>query len=267
MHVHTIISPDADALPEDVIKSAIAKDIHGLCLTDHLDLFNYKAVGEKNLHSFDNWEKSYDVIKKTRKKWGQEIEILHGVELGEIQMDPERALEIINSSDIDFVLGSSHMVEGYVDFCLIKFESTAFCKSIMELYINENIRLAKLAMVDTIAHIGYPQRYMSQQGLSIRLMDYEEQLRELFKIMIQTGQGLELNTSGLRQGAGCTFPNVEVLKLYKELGGEIVTIGSDSHFAEHVGSHIKEAEDMLRAAGFMYSTFFRKRKAYFIRLV
>jgi len=267
MHVHSSISPDgADSL-ESVAKSAISKGLNGFCLTDHLDLFDTKVVGKaESLHSYERWLASYDEIKKVRSQWGQDIEILHGMELSEPQWDPERARQIIQSNAVDFVLGSSHAVEGYTDFCLITFPDAAFCQNLMGLYFDENIRLAKLGLMDSIAHVGYPQRYMSWQGFSINLMDYEEQLRALFTIMVQTGQGLEVNTSGLRQGTGCTFPNLPALKLYKELGGEIVTIGSDSHNAEHVGSHLKEAEALLKDAGFKYSAFFRERKAHFTLL-
>jgi len=251
---------------EAVAKSAIAKGLDGICFTDHLDLFEAKEVGKKCMHGYDAWKKGYEEIRQVRDLLGNSLEILHGMEIAEIPMDTERAEKFIASPDIDFVLGSIHMVKGYVDFYWMKFPDLAFCKSITEVYLNENIQLAKLGLVDSIAHIGYSERYMTRQGFFINLMDYEEQLRQLFSIMIQTGQGLEVNTSGLRQGIGCTFPNLSVLKLYKALGGEIITIGSDSHNAQDVGSHIQKVEKLLKELGFRYFTVFRQRKSCFIEL-
>jgi len=266
MHVHCNISSDSKAPIESVVKSAIAKGLNGICFTDHVELFNPRVIGKEDHETFDVWQKSYQEIAQMRTNVGDEIEILHGMELSGIEMDVERSKKYIQSPDIDFVLGSTHMIKGYVDFCFMTFPHIQFCKEIMKEYLDTIICMAKLGLADSIAHVGYAQRYMVRQGFSVNLMDYEDQLRQLFIIMVQTGQGLEINTSGLRQGAGATFPNIGALRLYKELGGEIVTIGSDSHLAHDVGSHFKEAMDMLTEVGFKYAAVFRQRKAHFIKV-
>ena len=89
---------------------------------------------------------------------------------------------------------------------------------------------------------------------------------EILKTVIQDGKGLELNTSYRRYGLMDTTPSVEILKLYRELGGEIVTMGSDAHAAEYVGGFMDEARDVLRDCGFRYFTVFRGRKAGFVAL-
>ena len=266
MHVHSNVSGDCDALMEDVVLAAIDKGLTGFCFTDHLNLFEPKHVGVPNTQSYTSWINGCAKVQEMQSKFGDRIEILQGMEISEITQDTTRAMQYINGTDVDFVLGSAHMVSGFVDFCWLEYKDINFCKKIMSLYLDENIKLAQLGCVDSIGHIGYPLRYMSRCGMFVDIMDYEEKLHRLFKIIVETGQGVEINTSGLRQGTGVTFPHLPALTLYKELGGEIVTIGSDAHFAEDIASNFKEAKDILREVGFKYSTVFRNRKPKFLPL-
>ena len=266
MHVHSNVSLDCVAPMADTAKIALSKGLKGLCFTDHLNLIHPETVDTPDPNCYTNWQKGYSEIEKTRAAWGDQLEILHGMELAEITLDLEQAKECAKAPGIDFLLGAAHTAKGCTDFFYVTFPDQAFCQAVIDSYLDGNIRLASLNMVDTIAHIGYPQRYMVRQGFSIRLMDYEEKLRHLLTIMIQTGQGLELNSSGLRQGAGETFPPLPALKLYRDLGGEIVTIGSDAHRGQDVAANFKDVKELLHEAGFSHYTIFRQRKPVFIAL-
>lgn len=263
-HVHSTISTDASDTAEAVAKAALAKGLTGICFTDHLDLFDPKVIGQKREGSYLAWQKSYQAVANARACVGDKLEILHGMELAEIHMDPVRAKDIVKASPVDFVLGSLHMIAGHVDFCWMAYPNIDFCKDIMSLYLDEILQLANLDLADSIAHIGYPLRYMVRHGFHVDIMDYQEQLRAIFTTMAQKGVGMEINTSGLRQGAGCTFPSLSALALYKACGGEVVTIGSDSHTAQDVGSHLTEAKEMLEAVGFKYYTVFKARKPIYV---
>ena len=46
------------------------------------------------------------------------------------------------------------------------------------------------------------------------------------------GKGIELNTGGFKYGLGHPNPCEDIIKRYKELGGEIITLGSDAHKCE-----------------------------------
>ena len=95
---------------------------------------------------------------------------------------------------------------------------------------------------------------------------YEEIIAECFKVLINKGKGIEINTSGLRQTYGRTFPDFNYIKLYKDLGGEILTIGSDSHSTYDLARGIPEGIELARFAGFVSTCYFKKRKPYFVNL-
>jgi histidinol-phosphatase (PHP family) len=121
----------------------------------------------------------------------------------------------------------------------------------------------------TLAHITYPYRYFKFGGRE-HLLALEETGRELFedilKTVIDKGISLEVNTSGLRQGLGQTLPNTDLIKFYKELGGELITVGSDAHHARDLGADIKETAELLKSLGFKYITRYKDRKPYMQKL-
>jgi len=252
---------------EDMVRTAIAKGFTGICFTDHCDLISYEAPGVKLADCYELWEPSYGEIARIRAEFGDEIELLHGMELAEIAQDEERARQFAKTPGLDFLLGSVHAVTGYPDFYLINFSDIPDIPGLMAAYLDENIRMAEIDVMDAVGHIGYPSRYLARQGFpTLDLMDYEDRLRHLFRILIQNGRGIEVNTSGLRQGLGFPYPSLPALKLYRELGGEIVTVGSDAHRAADTGGCVQEGYDLLRAAGFSYVTVFRQRTPAFIKL-
>ena len=268
MHVHSNVSGDSSARMADVVETAIDRGLSGLCFTDHCDLIKCEVPGEKEVHCYTNWARSYSEIAHVRASFGDRIEILHGMELAEIVQDPERAKQCADAPDLDFLLGSVHAVTGYQDFYYLDYPDIGHCRKLVDMYLDENIRLAERNLMDAVAHVSYYNRYMSKYGFWVDVMDYEEKLRHLFGILAQNGRGIEINTSGLRRdpGPNRAIPELPVLRLFRACGGEIVTTGSDAHTAKHVGSHLAEAEELLRAAGFSYMAIFRQRKPAFIPL-
>ncbi|MCL2569189.1 MAG: histidinol-phosphatase HisJ family protein [Oscillospiraceae bacterium] len=268
MHVHSSASGDCSTEMEETVQEAVLQGLSGLCFTDHCDLISGVTPGKRVKDCYTDWAKSYRAIERVRTIWGDRIEILHGMELAEMVQDPERARECAAAPGLDFLLGSVHALTGKLDFFYLDIEDQAACHQLADLYLDENIGMAELNLMDVIAHVGYFNRYISKKGFWIDMMEYEEKLRHLFGILVQNGRGIELNTSGMRRDPGphFTIPDLPVLRLFRECGGEIVTTGSDAHMAKHVGSHLAEAEELLRAAGFRYTTVFRQRKPTFIPL-
>ena len=117
---------------------------------------------------------------------------------------------------------------------------------------------------DVYGHLDYVVRYSGAK--SYRPADYSDILDEILKKLVSMGKGIELNTAGLKYGLGWAHPHPEVLRRYRELGGEVITVGSDGHRAEHYAWEFGAAEDILRAAGFTHYTVFRKRKPEFVKL-
>lgn len=265
-HVHSNISMDCKTTMEDALLAALEKGINILCFTDHCDPCDAMHPGRLRKEAFFDWQESFAEIQRMRERYGDKIEILHGMELGEIAMDKKRTSIWASTPGLDFVLGSVHVLPKRQDFYYLKYRDLDHCKQLMEEYLQENIRVAQANVADVIAHVGYLNRYASRQGFYVELREYEGLLRQLFSVLISHGKGIEINTSGLRGTTKEAFPDFDTLKLYRACGGEIITIGSDAHFAKDVGAGWDEAKALLQQAGFQYFTIFRQRKPEFILL-
>ena len=92
-----------------------------------------------------------------------------------------------------------------------------------------------------------------------------EEIDEVLKTAINMGKGIEINTSGMKYLGFC-HPHIDILKRYRELGGEIITIGSDAHNPEKIASDFKAAEEILTACGYDFYAEFHKRKPIFKKL-
>ncbi|MBR2472284.1 MAG: histidinol phosphate phosphatase, partial [Clostridia bacterium] len=151
-----------------------------------------------------------------------------------------------------------------LDLARIKYTSSSF-KSYMMTSYKHILEVAKLNLFDCLAHLDYPKRYMALHGLRVKPCDYMEIIEEILKTVIANGKGIEVNCSGLRHRVREPLPNIEILKLYKSLGGEIITVGSDAHRIEHAFLYVKEAYEVMKEAGFDYITLFDKRIPKFVK--
>ncbi len=167
--------------------------------------------------------------------------------------------------DLDFVIGSMHQLPGWDDFAFLDY-SKVDAAALFHENLQEIARLARTDTYDVLGHITYALRYMAAAGVQLELAPYREELAEIFRIVIAKDKGIEINTSGLRQAYGDCFPNLECLKLYRELGGKILTIGSDAHTNADLGKGIARGLEIAREAGFTEITYFEKHEPQFIRL-
>ena len=264
-HIHSNVSPDCAESMETMVQAATERGIATLCFTDHCDLIEFYddkiGIGKPKPDAYARWARGYARIERVRQQYGKQIEILHGMELGEIIRDPERAREFSEKAEnLDFMLGSVHAL-GNDDLYFLPYPNMEKCREITRLYLDDNIQLATLNIADSIAHIGFSNRYMmARAGLMVDIMDYEDQLREIFQIVIETGRSIELNTSGMRRNTRHPFPDFPALQLYAQMGGTRVTLGSDAHTPGDVGMHLGEAMAMMKEAGLPGVTVYRKRQ-------
>ena len=129
------------------------------------------------------------------------------------------------------------------------------------------LETAETADFDIMAHITYPLRYITgEYGTVIDMKRYDGIIGEIFRMLIRNGRGIEINTSGLRQKIGVTMPDAPLVKRYYELGGRILTIGSDAHCADDLGKGIAEGIELAKACGFSEIAVFKGRKPTFIRI-
>ena len=134
-------------------------------------------------------------------------------------------------------------------------------------YFKEVYELCQTDLFDVVGHITYSLRYMKQRhGICPDISRFDDIIAESFRTLAHSGRGIEINTSGIRQGFGASFPDLKYVKMFRELGGEIITIGSDSHTPEDIGANVADGAEIAKVAGFRYLTYFKERKPNFLRI-
>lgn len=261
-HMHTDFSGDCEADPEDMIAAAKKAGLSGICFTDHLDL---DYPGEPELFLLDV-EDYLEKMKEISAGHTDGFEIRTGIELG-LQPHLSSQLKVLVAShDFDFVIGSSHVAHGmdpyYPEYYRDKTEDEAY----LEYFISILENIAVFEDFDVYGHIDYVVRYGPNKNKFYSYQKFSDVIDEILKVLIAKGKGIEINTGGLKYGLGHPNPTEDILKRYRELGGEIITIGADAHKPEHVGYDFGKVPGILRDAGFRYFTVFKGRKAEFIAL-
>ncbi len=259
-HIHSDNSHDGHATVEDICRKSIDMGLAGVAITDHAECQGYlDLVYQPRL------TKSVADAAAAAQKFGDRLTVIRGFELGQPLQDTDLALELLALCDYDFVIGSLHGLGGKTKE---DFEYWAFMEEPIDNvheklvdYYDQLIDLARWGNFDVMGHITYPVRHVK-----IDFDRYMDQIDHLLRILIADGRGIEINTSGLRQGVGMTMPHLELVRHYRRLGGEIITIGSDAHYIEHVGHSIDIGMDMLTAAGFKYVTYYKERKPCFVNI-
>ena len=165
--------------------------------------------------------------------------------------------EVWNSTD--FIIGSLHNITGCADFAFLDY-SREDIPSLLERYFAELVELVRWGRFDALGHITYPLRYIAAYGQAVELAPYGGYIDEALRTLVQNGKAIEINTSGLRQTIRQTMPPFSIVKRFRELGGEYVTVGSDSHCVADVGKGSAEAVTMLKEAGFSHLTYYMEHK-------
>ncbi len=275
LHTHTSFSPDSDEPMKNMIERAIELGLEAYAVTDHCeaDRFfereNYKRPQtdhEYDIYNYNEvYEKSLSALTKAKEIYPN-FNLLCGIEWGQALYDMKATEIMCADKRLDFVIGSLHELEDMPDFAFIDY-SEFDIDALLTKYFEEIARMCKNPVFDTLAHLTYTLRYIEgEQKIKVDMDKYKDIIAQAFKSLAYNGKALEINTSGLRQGYGKTFPTLDFVKLFKEMGGEIITLGSDSHRACDIGKGIATGEEIAKAAGFKYCAYFKERKPVFIKL-
>jgi len=278
-HTHTQFSVDSEADINECVRRAAELGLAAYAITDHCECNawygreHYSEAEQKVRESFDyasDFERSVSAVTAMKEKYAGKLNLICGVELGQILHDTDAAKTVNADNRVDFIIGSVHQVLGEQDFYFIDYEKLTMDEiyDLLERYFREVYDLSRTDLFDVVGHITYCLRYMKQRhGICADISRFDDMIGEAFRNLAQNGKGIEINTSGLRQGFGDCFPNLKYVKLFRDLGGEIITIGSDSHTVEDIAANAADGAELARAAGFRRLTYFRKRKPYFIDIV
>jgi len=263
-HLHTYFSSDSKSCPESMVTEAIKLGLSSICFTDHND-FDYPIIDEKvefllDLHSY------MKEMTELKARYKGIIPIYIGLEQG-LQKDLASKINHYgNEYDFDFIIGSSHLVNGTDPYYKNYWDEITIKEGIQKYFLSiiENIKTCD--KFDVYGHIDYIRRYIPDKSFQYNCFDYFDIINEALSLLIQKGKGIEINTSGLKYGLDQTHPCIDIIKRYKELGGEIITIGSDGHKPEHMAYAFEKVPEILKASGFDYYTIFKNRQPEFIKI-
>lgn len=261
-HVHSRYSMDSDEPMSESIERAMKLGIKDIVFTDHFEVFHRNEKLE-NVIDYDKYTKELSIL---RNKHKEKIRIGLGAEINlEIGME-DSYNRIMSRYDFDFIIGSLHNVD-YIDISQRPFIGDSKLDEYHSKYF-----AAMLKAVDcdfpysVLGHLDFVTRYGGFRNNIVNVEAQSEYLVPILKTVIEKGKGIEVNTSGFRYGVGSMHPSVDILSLYKKLGGEIITVGSDSHQAETIGMHFDHVEKVLIDLGFKYYTAFDKMVPEFVKL-
>lgn len=246
-HVHTAGSLDGSGTAAEKCAEAVRKNISDLTVTDHCDCNIYYADNIRKLVLL-----SLQDTMAAQNAFRGRLRVHTGVELGQPLQNLSAAEEAIGIGRFDFVLASVHNLRGKPDFYHYDAEFAApRLAEILSRYFSEILETIEWGRFDSLAHLTYPWRYLQgREHLWLPEEDWREEIDRVLLAIIRKGKALEVNTSGFRQELGVSMPDLPIVKRYHELGGTLVTIGSDAHRTEDVGADLGRGLDLLKQAGF-----------------
>ena len=251
-HTHTNHSHDGKYTVNQMAQQAQNLGLDGIIFTDHVDSAALKSAAALN----NIYELICDIDSA---KENFNIEILKGMELGDMLNNPFEK-DIYNLYDkLDFVLASTHVsfsynmifddYKGHMKY--IENHTDAELDIFLKKYYDNLKKIISTIKADSIAHITFPFKYISVKcGNHIDMKKYYKEICEIMKIGIERDMALEINTSACKRALYDFIPNKELLVEYKKMGGKKITLGSDAHITEHIARSFDDAFDLMRDIGF-----------------
>lgn len=254
-HVHSFFSSDSNTPMESMVEKAISLGMTRICFTDHMDY----DFPEENKFQF-NAEEYFKKLEQIEIKYQKDIKVLKGIEIGMMLHLGERYNQLLSNYPFDFVIASTHLVDE-IDPYYPEFWENRTSKEGLKRYFDsilENIQCYQ--NFDVYGHLDYISRYAPDKGSSFQMQEFKEIIDQILKTLISYGKGIEINTAGYKYGMNHPNPHEDIIKRYLELGGNILTIGSDGHQPEHLGYDFDCVEKVLKNIGIKEYMVFEQRK-------
>lgn len=264
-HMHSNFSGDSDAPMESMIQKAISLGLTHLCMTEHYDPDYVYLPNEEGMFELNTDSYLYELL-RLREKYRTEISVGFGVELG-LQPHLKRELAVYSrSKEFDFIIGSSHICHRKDPYYPEFFEGRTEDEAHHEYFVSVLECIKALPYFDVYGHLDYVVRYGPTKNADYTYAKHADVFDQILTTLIENEKGIEINTGGFKYGLGQPNPCIEILKRYRELGGEIITIGSDAHSPEHIAYAFDKAYTVLKECGFRYYCIFQGRMPEYIKL-
>ena len=273
VHMHTRFSTDSEACPRDMADEAVRRGLKTICFTDHFDKDDLEW-GEEGIFDVDAY---FAEMQELQKEYAGKLNIRIGIELGLRTYLKEYYEELMKKYPFDFIIGSVHNVPYkkdaggnlvYTDPAAEKLFADRTDKEAYRLMMETTLENVKtFDCFQTLGHLDYVVRYGKTRKKEYSYAEFSDIIDEILKLLIEKEKGLEVNAAGLKYGLPFAHPHPDILKRYRKLGGEIITIGADAHKPEHIAYDFSRVEEILKACGFKYYTEFQDRKPIFKQLL
>ncbi len=240
-HMHSTFSDDSQAPMEDMVLRALALGLDEICFTEHVD-YGVKTDTSCNYPAY------FNELERLQAKYQGRITIRRGIEFGvQLETIPQYETDA-QSGDFDFILLSNHQI-GNQEFWNQEFQAGKSQEEVHTAYYRAIFNImGRFRHYSVLAHLDMMKRYD-------RLGPYPDRkvlplIKKILRRAIGEGKGIEVNTSSFRYSLPDLTPSREILELYHQLGGRILTIGSDAHAPDQLGDHIPEVQAVLKDIGF-----------------
>ncbi len=262
-HVHSFFSSDSKTEPRDHVERALQLQMDSLCFTDHMD-FDYPSRYKLSFRL--DQEAYFPFMEKLRREYEGRIRIRSGVEIGLETAYQKQISEYILSYPWDFAIGSVHLV-GRLDPYHKDFFEGRTVEEAYRSYFEAILSCLETfdPIFDTLGHLDYIFR-CGDRSITDAWSQWPELMDAILHLLIEKGIGLEVNTGGIKSGLPFQHPHDNLLLRYRELGGELITLGSDAHTPDHLGDYFIPTGEKLKALGFRYYAVFAGRKPSFLPL-
>ena len=250
-HTHTRFSFDGDpaATHDAMCRRALEIGLDHIAFTDHFDV-NAEVEG---LYDFPyDADAAFASMMEVKEKYKGRLHVLCGIELGNATQYPEAARAVLDAHPYEFVIGSLHNLNRVPDFCVMNFGhmSDGLIRQLFDRSLDETLEMVQFPGITTLGHLTYMHRYVTLAGKKLDFKPYFDKIEAVFRALMARDVAMEINVSTLWKGLGISLPTMELLKLYKDCGGKLVTIGSDAHAPENLGKAIRKGYAILQTVGF-----------------
>ncbi len=257
VHIHSTYSFDGKSPVRAYIDRARELGLREICITDHQEL----QIHTRQYRPYDG-DGYYAEMIRLREECRGFLDLRLGTELGILSDRVEEARRRAKAYPYDFIILSAHWCDGSPNFYSEPWGSYTNW-DVFILHLRRQLEYARIMEdFDVLGHITYYSRRSPYRDKEFRYTDAPDLLDALFQTLIETGRGIEINTSTCGS-LGFSMPDYDILRRYRELGGEIVTVGSDAHTAQALGAGLDHAAAILERAGFSHYTTFHGRKPVF----
>ena len=262
-HVHCDFSPDSPTPAREQILRAIELGMPCLCFTDHMD---YDYPEEANI-IFDLKPEIYlPAMRKLKEEFADRIDVRIGMEIGLETCYQDKILSYIDSAPWDFVIGSIHLSDRKDPYLPSYFAGRTSYEAYRR-YFESTLECLESfpPTYDIFGHLDYVFR-CGDRCVTNAWKEWPDLIDAILRQIVDQGLGLDVNTGGMKYGLPSQHPHDDILRRYRELGGELITLGSDAHRTIHLGDRFPEVGENLKALGFKYAAAYKERKPEFYKL-